>query len=39
VASEVGKRKRCEQCGAEIVIIRDGGGKVRCCSTPMVARS
>lgn len=30
VSNEAGKRLRCEECGAEVVVTKGGGGSVTC---------
>jgi hypothetical protein len=33
-----GTRLRCEQCGAELVVVKAGSGETRCCGAPVVPR-
>ncbi|HSW38894.1 MAG TPA: desulfoferrodoxin FeS4 iron-binding domain-containing protein [Acidobacteriota bacterium] len=33
--NQVGKRYKCEKCGAEVIITRAGSGTVICCGQPM----
>ncbi|WP_432841456.1 desulfoferrodoxin [Dactylosporangium sp. CA-092794] len=33
---KVGSKVRCEQCGSEAIVIRDGGGELTCCERPVV---
>lgn len=35
VSNEAGKRMRCEQCGAEVVVTKGGDGTVTCHGQPM----
>lgn len=35
VANEAGKRVRCEECGAEVVVTKGGEGTVSCHGQPM----
>jgi len=35
MANQVGKRYKCDKCGAEVIITRGGEGTVKCCGQPM----
>jgi len=35
VASELGKRYRCEACGTEVLCLKAGEGVVTCCEQEM----
>jgi desulfoferrodoxin-like iron-binding protein len=38
MASQLGKRYKCEVCGTEILCIKAGPGKVICCGKEVVAQ-
>jgi desulfoferrodoxin-like iron-binding protein len=35
MTNEIGKRYRCDKCGAEVIVTRGGKGTVHCCNQPM----
>jgi desulfoferrodoxin-like iron-binding protein len=35
VASQLGKRYRCEKCGTEILCVKSGEGALTCCDQEM----
>jgi hypothetical protein len=35
MANEVGKRYKCQKCGAEFIVTRGGKGELYCCSQQM----
>lgn len=35
MASQVGKRYRCEKCGSEFIVTKAGQGELKCCGQPM----
>ncbi|MBN2238760.1 MAG: hypothetical protein JW712_03220 [Dehalococcoidales bacterium] len=35
MANQIGKRYRCEKCGAEFIVTRAGEGEISCCGQPM----
>lgn len=35
MANEVGKRYKCEKCGAEFMVTKPGQGAISCCGQPM----
>ncbi|HZS03179.1 MAG TPA: hypothetical protein VFE37_31030 [Chloroflexota bacterium] len=35
MATQVGKRYYCEQCGSEMLVTRAGEGALSCCGQPM----
>jgi desulfoferrodoxin-like iron-binding protein len=35
MASQLGKRYRCEVCGTEILCVKPGDGKMECCGKEM----
>jgi desulfoferrodoxin-like iron-binding protein len=38
VASQLGKRYRCEKCGTEVLCTKAGTGPVTCCGEEMKAQ-
>jgi desulfoferrodoxin-like iron-binding protein len=38
MATQVGKRYVCEQCGSEMLVTRAGEGELSCCGRPMQLR-
>lgn len=38
MATQVGKRYVCEQCGSEMLVTRAGEGLLSCCGQPMQLR-
>jgi desulfoferrodoxin-like iron-binding protein len=36
MATMVGKRYRCEDCGTELLVTKAGTGQLRCCTRDMV---
>jgi len=30
-----GTRLRCDHCGAEAIVVKDGGAELACCAQPM----
>jgi hypothetical protein len=39
VANNLGKRYTCEECGAEVLCTKPGGGAVHCCGQEMVIKA
>ena len=35
MANQVGKRYRCDKCGAELIVTKGGEGAITCCGQPM----
>jgi desulfoferrodoxin-like iron-binding protein len=33
---QIGKRYRCESCGTEVLVTRQGSGEPACCDGPMI---
>ena len=35
MANKLGKRMKCEECGAQVLVTKGGEGTVECCDKPM----
>jgi desulfoferrodoxin-like iron-binding protein len=35
MANKLGKRLKCEECGAQVLVTKAGDGEVHCCEKPM----
>lgn len=35
MANKLGKRHKCESCGAQVLVTKAGEGEVCCCGKPM----
>lgn len=35
MVNKLGKRLKCENCGAQVLVTKAGEGQVHCCDTPM----
>jgi desulfoferrodoxin-like iron-binding protein len=35
MANEIGKKYKCDKCGAKVIVTKSGNGTVHCCNQPM----
>lgn len=38
MSTETGEQRRCDECGAEVIVIRGGDGDVQCHGEPMARK-
>jgi desulfoferrodoxin-like iron-binding protein len=38
MASQTGKRYKCEKCGTEVLVTKAGSGELTCCGQAMVQK-